>query len=506
MKKYALIFYFVIYTAVNLFYLDKYPLIWWDDAHSTELSWSLIQYGDFSSRLCNPYFGFEKLHAVYGRFYTIANAAVIYILGLGPFQARLFPFLTGLLLLFLVFKVTKHYFDENTGVFASIFLSLSYLFILHSHLARPDITVAAFIMLAIYLFTLGLEKNSVPVLLLSGFVSGLAIDIHPPGVTAVFGLIGLALLNVRKLKFKGSLALAAGAALGGVWWICWHILPDSQTFFYQWKNYWLWEKPPISEDNVFIMIRNEFNRYYTFFWEGRFHRNMALAAIFLVSILHALWKRSPGQKAVLSVISGMLFCFIFVVPSKTDFYLIFIFPLFIILVSDSIKTFIGSRRIPVKLAGIAMLSAAALLIAAEDAYILAKFRHADYYGFTAKLKKYIPDTKEPILGQPVYWFAFIKDRPYFTDYFGYYLYYDPKEGKIKASHTFAEVVKKNKIRYLIVDDGFFFWNRDNNHKDVFPFIENNCTLAGTIEDKYFGPGYYAFLKQENCITKIYRVD
>jgi len=227
----------VCYIGINLFYLDKYPLIWWDDVHSTELSWSLIKYGDFSSRLCNPDFGFEKTHVVYGRLYSTANAVSIKLLGLGPFQARLFPFISGLLLLFFVFKISKRILSEKTALLSVFLLSLSYIFIVRSHMARPDIVVSMFIFMTIYLFLVSFEKQSAPLFLLTGFVSALTVDIHPPGVVAIFALFTLLLLHFKKISKLNVLLALTGIGLGGVWWLLWHVAPDTATFFYQWKNF-----------------------------------------------------------------------------------------------------------------------------------------------------------------------------------------------------------------------------------------------------------------------------
>jgi len=495
----------VIYVIINLVYLDKYPLIWADDAFLTEVSYNFLKTGNFGSILCTGY-GLEKSHVVYGRIYLLAVAGSYYLFGVGPFQARIVSFLCGLVVLFLTYSIAKRLFNEKVAMFSSAFLGLTHIFIVHSHMARPDIVVAMFILLTIHLFLLAKEKMSLRLYFLCGLVASLTIDVHPPGGIAIVTLGSLVLLHIKSLNKKIILITGAGVILGLLWWIYMHILTDPATFFWQWGSYWSkFEPPPAHGFSLIEIFKNEAKRYVEFFWKGRFHRNMFLLVLFVFSTISAailsIRQKSYPHGLLLTVLFSGIITLTFVVPNKTTFYFIYIFPVLSVLSADSLFRSIKNSQTLLRTAGVVLLTGTFLVFTSENVYKLVKFREANYYSFVGKLKQHIPENAT-VLGKAAYWFGFTK-QSYYLDYYANFLYCENNKPVLKCN--LLEFIKKNKIDYLIADEEFFWWDREN----IIGTINKNNKIFGpiaTIEDKFYGSDFFAFIQKEKSITKIYMVN
>jgi len=114
--KYFFIIFSVIYIIWNLFYLDKYPIIDLDDACMAEPAWSFVQNGHFSAPSFEGSYGLEKSDIYHGRLHMLSIAPFLKIFGLGPFQARIGSFLTGILVLLLVYLTAKRLFSKSVAV------------------------------------------------------------------------------------------------------------------------------------------------------------------------------------------------------------------------------------------------------------------------------------------------------------------------------------------------------------------------------------------------------
>ena len=495
----------VIYVVINLIYLDKYPLVWADDVFLTEVSYNFLKTGSFGSILCTGY-GLEKSHIIYGRIYLLAVAVFFYLFGVGPFQARIVSFLCGLIVLYLTYLISKRLFNEKIAMFSTVFLALTHVFILHSHLARPDIMVAMFILLTIYLFLLAKERNSLWLYFLCGIVASLTVDVHPPGGIAIVLLGSLLLFHIKSLNIKILLLTGAGVLLGLLWWTYMHVLTDPETFFWQWKDYWSrFEPPPAHGFSLIEIFRTEAKRYIEFFWKGRYHRNMLLFFLFFLSILSAaisaIKRKSYPDRFLLTALFAGILTLAFVVPHKTTFYFTYIFPLFSIISTKFLYNILGNPRVLLKITGGILLTSVVLLFSSENIYRMVKFRHANYYSFLSKIRQYIP-ADAVVAGKSAYWFGFV-NQIYHLDYYANFLHYE--QGQPKVSVNFSDFIKKNKIQYLIVDEEFFWWDRERILR-IITGDKNTYVLIATIEDRFYGADFFAFIQKDKNITHIYRVN
>ncbi|MEW6040055.1 MAG: glycosyltransferase family 39 protein [Elusimicrobiota bacterium] len=496
----------IIYIAINLFYLDKYPLVWADDVlNNAESAWSLIRKGNFGSDMAVLAEGrLDKTNIVWGRIFIGINALFIYIFGLGPFQARILPFISGLLTLFFLFLVTRRLYDNKTAVIAAVFLAFSHIFAVHSHLGRPDMMVAMFLMITLYVFLKAVEKNSALLYFLSGLAASLTFDIHPPGgmmaIPVLFALIVYYLI-LKKTGVTGIFFACAGVFAGAMWWVALHILPDAGTFFIQYYEYLHRHRmdPPIVGFQFLNVLKQEFQRYYSFFWLGRFHRNMFYLAVFAAAVLHNLliFKKIVNARPVLVALAAALFGLTFFVPNKTNFYLIYIWPFLSIITADMILRLFNSRTALLKYAGLIISAGIIALYSFENVYKIVQYRKSDYNSYIEKLKKHIPPGF-PVLGPIHYWFGFTRSRPYFTDYFGYWVFIE--NGK-PTGYDLVGFIRKKKIRYIIEDEIFFPWDRSQ----IERFFKKNCRLVGVVEDKFYGEGDIHKVRGGNYTTRIWEI-
>lgn len=501
----------LLYVTIHLIYLDKYPLIWCDDVlNNAEIAWSFLKSGNFGSQLVaneslSQLSHLEKTNIIWGRIFILANAFFIYVFGLGPFQIRLFSFICGFITLFLLYLVTKRLFNRVVAIFSVLFLAFSQFFIVRSHMGRPDTAVSMFILFTIYIFLIASEKKSIILYFLSGLVASLTFDVHlPGGMLAVPILFCLFIFYRKNINKKILFFTIVGILVGIVWWVSWHILPDTNAFFSQYFNYWqrLFQRIPITGLDFFLnTLSGEFHRYYTFFWEARYRRNMFLLLAFIISIIYSLQnvRRNTNTVLVLCLLLTGILCFIFFVPNKTNFYLIYILPFFGIITTNTIYQMFKSNSRSVKYVGIILLIGISLLFSLENLYIIVKFRNANFSSFVTKLKKHITDNST-ILGPTNYWLGFIEKQPYFIDYFGYYMTFD---GKVKTDYNdLSKFIRKKNIQYIVADEGFFWWDKN---RTIYQFIKKNCNFVALIEDKFYGGGDLHPARKEKVTTKIYKV-
>ncbi|MBU2615329.1 MAG: glycosyltransferase family 39 protein [Elusimicrobia bacterium] len=471
-----------LYAIISFIYLDKYPSVYCDETIFTEPSLRLLQHGSFGTILFPPIAGMDITNALSGRIYLLFNSLVFFIFGYGVTQMRLQPFLAGLVVIFLTYKISQKFFSNKwISILSAITLALSHLFVMHSHLARPEMSTTMFLLLGVYLLLVFTENKSPVILFFTGLTASLSIDVHP-----TIGLISFILISFltiqkffsesidRKLLIYGLLGIFAGC----LWMFYVHIFLHPDYFFLQYRLHSESEAPPLGTRSLYAIMAPAFRRYYNFFWLGRFHRNMFLLLLFIISLLYGLFKKEKGQMTIIYITIVTIISFILFVPNTTNFYLILTYPFIIILSVKFLHDFLLSKSTYKIILSSALIVGLSALLISENAY-KAQFIKSDYYGFIGKLKKYIPE-KSVVMGYTGYSMGF-ENNVFFSDFFvyGWQYHYNGMNNKKLVGflgHNIKELLKNEKVEYIIKDEGFCGFLNKHDFTLVSKLAESKCLL------------------------------
>jgi len=508
--KYLVIIVFsIIYIIWNLIYLDKYPLINYEDGMYSEAAWTYAKTGRFANPSCKGFAKVEESHIVYGRLFLFPNALVFRLFGVGIFQARIMSFIFSIISLFIIYKLVAELYNKGVAALSVFLISISQHFIYTSHFARPEMTLILYLLLAIYLFVIASKRSSSIFYLLSGFVFVLTCDTHLNGLSFIFIVLLLLLYYMinRKLNIRYIVYMLLGILIGILYWILIHYVPNKNIFIYQFKNYWNNATVPslFSIDfNIINLIKNELNRYIVFFWEPKYHRNMILLAIFLLSLVYSIIKNKHNNLTIIIVIIGLMLHFLFITPIKSGGYVVILIPFFLILTSNFLYNFIFAKNFAKKIFGVIVFIVLICFNLLQIGYISYYVRNIDYNGYINKLKKIIP-SGSIILGDSSWWFGFANENYYISQVL-WYLSSENISEEIKNSSgkSFSDAILKRKIEYII-NCGVFssVFNNFIYETQIKPFLEKNCIKVGIVTDEFYGQS--GVMQKGRYITEIYKV-
>lgn len=496
-----------LYVLASFCFLDKYPPFYADEVYYVEPAVNFLSEGHFRNNLFKYIPGYEVTNAIAGRLFSTVDAMLFKLLGVNIISIRLQSFLLALLTLVLFYQILNLLFSEPAlAFFSSALLACSHPFIFASHFGRPDMTVCFYVVLSLYLYLLA-EKNETHFLyFLSGLAASLAIDIHIPGNIAVYILAGTVLgdqLPQRPIRWKTFFWIALGGVLGIFWWLFMHVILNWDVFFKQWNVFVGSQFPPVY--NPWVLIKNEYPRWQGFFWMGAYHRNLLLLVLFMLGFCYAgsRWKERPFKVLCCAAFSSML-GLILSNPSKSQWYIICVFPVWMMMGTTFLYFFWKSPSSYKKGVSLSLSFALILLLALENAHRF-KFRDSNYARYMAQVKTFIPPGSV-VLASETYWLGL---RGY-ANLLGMWVLVmkqnfeacgialEPYRGNTE------DFLKRTNVGYIIADRELIEF--PSTHEVFQDFITRHCVLAGEVRDPFYGSSRFLARKSpEDLVTKIYRV-
>jgi len=163
---------------------------------------------------------------------TVLWGTVFSVVGPGLLQARVVSWAFGVLLVAGTLWTASRLYDLYTGLLAALFLVVSWPFLVSSHLARPDVILAAWVMAGLGLAINALEGNRWWTHLLAGSVMGLSVTIHPNGLIFALSYFLLYLLThrLRICRRPGAWLYAGGMVAGLAVYVAVYVLRDIEAF------------------------------------------------------------------------------------------------------------------------------------------------------------------------------------------------------------------------------------------------------------------------------------
>ena len=129
-------------------------------------------------------------------------------LGVGPAQARIPEFLSCLALIPMVFWLGKLLGSPKVGVLAALLVCVDNMVFLASRTVRPEAYVSCFGTLAVLLYFLSRQRDSLPLAILSGLSLGLSFNFHVNGYGIALSIGVLLLLELRLSTWRSKRAWA----------------------------------------------------------------------------------------------------------------------------------------------------------------------------------------------------------------------------------------------------------------------------------------------------------
>ena len=491
------------YIIINLFTLCKFPSVWRDDGFISEPAWQFLKNGTFGTNLFDGIYPCYKSDIVYGRIHLLSIALLFKLFGCDPYFARLVSFLCGITAAFFIFLIGKKLFDNKTGSIAAILFLFSKQFLINSHLPRQEMMLTLFIVITIYVYILAKDKGSSLLFFLCGLIASLCIDVHLNGVIVpvAIGVLFLFTYKIQVFRKFGFWFFIFGVLFGVAYWLLVHVFPSVHFFeyFFDWKyinkdsfstNFPL---IPILSGNLFQCIIAEAGRYINYIryiWSGEQYLNIFEAILIIIALIFNFRNKN---KSILSIIVFTLMSLLcLLVVHKSIFYLIYLYPFFVLSIASFSCYFQRSKNIFKKFVIGSVSSILLISYICQDSYRLWEFKDNNYYKYLNNLKRFITPWCA-IIGPSTWWYGFYEQRYYAILALDFH-YLDIYTNRI-------DFIRQKQIKYILIDE----YLGKRLPPEMENFLRANCILIATLKDKFYGaesfiPNYSSFYA-----LKIYKV-
>ena len=368
---------------------------------------------------------------------AVPTRLAIQLSGLSFKSIRAASFVAGLLLLGTVAALGNRLWTTLSGILAATLLATQPIFQIGSHLTRPEIWLAVFVILSLTLSIHGWKKNQPRWDLIAALLAVIAVDIHQNGIVFAIGLAASYFPRYGRQLFlqKNALAFAIPALTGAMW----YIYRYRETFF------------PTSNEDIDILgassshalpilttgpgqwALDEFVRYLMYFGNEPF-----AAFLFGIGMLYALTLHDENDRILLVWLISSVLTMMLLVSHKLETYLI---------PTMSILAMLTGRWMShlIKQAGIGGRQLVAICFAALIFPLVLKLgthNMDNQETLHAQLRSQVPC--EHILGPNQYWFAFSNCEYRSWDVVNHYHH-------VQGS-TFKESIAALQPNYVLIDD------------------------------------------------------
>lgn len=204
------------FFGFSLYQLGSVPRVHQDEPWIASTGWKFASDGVLGSDMFAGFYGMERHYYQFMPLYSLLQALVFSVAGVGLEQARLVSVALGVATLILAFTLGGRLISPAVGLLAVTFLLLAplsgqtvnhlsgILFVDTARVARYDIAVPVFGLASLHAYLSARDRSSLRLYALAGLLAGLS------GLSHLYGLFWLAALVVLALwEWAGSRALAA---------------------------------------------------------------------------------------------------------------------------------------------------------------------------------------------------------------------------------------------------------------------------------------------------------
>jgi 4-amino-4-deoxy-L-arabinose transferase-like glycosyltransferase len=442
----------LLILLVHLPTLTIYPPVHVDDSWLANIGWNRMQTGDNYSTLdVGPFPSGKGVGSP-----PIASAARMWsyrFLGLGLFQTRLPSLFCGGILLLATYFMGKQLYSPRTGLLALLLLGLSWSFLESSHLGRPDIILAAFVVTALSFALWGMRSQKVLPNAAAGIIAALSAAVHQNGalLAVALGMVYLARYGLRFWRHREVWAFVAGGVMGSLYpgglmgfarGALRYLLPSPQAGASPGQVLSYSHRPPVAGLEPMALLVSlvlEVHRYHAFDYPEQF-------LILLTAFLFVLIRRSQADRLLVTFMISGFFLFVLFVDNKEHYYAILFFPFAMTMLAEM---FVGLVRDPkgtrLRRALVGCIFALFLLSSLQRTIgPVVDHLGYDYYAVTDRIRTVVPQGVR-VLGRPTWWLG-LPEYDYRSTFS--LAYYD-----LDGDLNVAAVLGIVRPDVIIVDDG-----------------------------------------------------
>lgn len=435
--------------------LTRYPAVFIDESWNANAAWNWsrtgVNFDPIHSGTLDQV-GYEWLRRP--NLGTLPWVVTFMAAGTGLFQARMVSYIFGILLLAAMILVGHKSFGLATGLLAALFLALSTPFLVSAHYARQEIILITVMMFLFVLSIWAFENNRLWPHFLLGLGLGLSTDIHQNAILFFLGFASLYLFTYKLhvLRKRETWLWIAGLLVGTMYYLGVHVLPNpSAYFFYLNMNDVLLQSttgmthvPPILSMDVGVLLqsaRGELERF-------RFYENSLDFALIAASLAFIGFRRQKYDWFFLVFLIATYVSFTLVQGSKVYFYDILVFPLYFILIAETLTSLIFDNQAKSLQRLFAFCLALAFIINGARHVVREsnQNRNYDYYSITNQIKPLLRPN-DRILGSPTWWLGLTEYDYKSAFMLPQYFYFNDL--------SLEESMKRIAPTVLIVDETFF---------------------------------------------------
>src|SRR6056297_88516 len=497
----------IIFFVVNLFFLVNFPFIHSDESWLAGLSRTIINEGTFD--ITEPFYDIypRTSHAIKIIFHSI-QIIVLKVFGYKIFSFRLISLLFGTLSIYFIYKIAAIFTkSEKLALACSILLAVDIQFIYASHFARQEIILLAIFLSAFYYFLKRvIEKNKYYNDFFLGMIIFLSIGIHPNSFIIFLPFVFIYLYYIfieKKIMFSNLLIFILTVSIGALIFIFLSLFFDP-NFFSNYSNYGgnlgVLSSLSVKVDRLDYFYKKLFYQVSgTYFTPALKIQFLLFGFLTILSLLKAVFKKDNYNNILLLSILAVNLAFV-LIGRYNQTSIIFIFPLFYLLLINSLKIFNKKYSTLIIAFLIIIISISSIIIVFNNSY----FNYDDYLDQISLSVK----SNETVLANLNTHFYFDYKKLYDYRNLAYL-----KQNKL----NFSQYIIKNDIEYIIYPEEMDYiynsrpqWNTLYGnlypfYREMKDFIQNDCKLIHQFSNKSYGMRIVKYMNEKDWQIKIYKV-
>lgn len=502
-------FYLVIYTFVNICFLENFPFMHSDESWLSGLSRNMLESESFS--VTESFFDLfpREPHAIKILFHSL-QISIIKVFGYSLFNMRMISLVFGILSLLFFYKIIQQIFSNHwLSLLTTIMISVDIQFIYASHFARQEILLFFIFIYAFYYNISHIHHISIKHSIVTGILIGISIGIHPNSFIISLPFIGIYgyLLICSRKNFRLLAVYISILASFATFYILLSI-SFNPGFISDYTQYGstlgvtnsIGAKISQFKDFLLKLYFGISGTYYTpkIKFEFYFFIVSALAAIYYTYQEEHIILRTFNRVSILGIIS--ILAGIIAIGRYNQTSIIFFFPFLYFLIAYVLTKIKPSFRVSIA-------SIIIFILVMNSIVNIYPYTNIDYNRYLNQVSKAIPkDTN--VLGNLNAEYYFENQKLYDYRNLAYLEAYNL---------SFSDYIRKNNIEYIIYPEEMDFiyntrpvWN--GLYGNIYPyydemqiFLKEDCTLIHSFTNHY-GMRIARYFLDKEWEINIYKVN
>jgi hypothetical protein len=219
-------------------------------------------------------------------------------------------------------------------------------------------------------------------------------------------------------------------------------------------------------------------------WDQYFAGRTSEVALIGIGLVAAIWRLARTRRLD-PLFGGLLvafFVFVFLISSKSEFYMILFFPMLVLLLATTIAD-VGANLSGSRVVAVALLVILAVAgMGFEDNFrdiveAASDFQDRDYANLSMQLQTEIPPGSR-VVAPPIYWIG-LSQPPYYLDYVDFYVW---ERIRRERNMTWPEFLRDIHPDYVVLDAKAKY----EAGRGTPRFMEDNASLIAQIRHVNYG--------------------